>query len=230
MESRHFIYRGVIQNQKKSSIFAQNSSYQIMIKNLIFDFGKVLVDYDFEAFFRTYISDAERYQAFTPILYNEEVQRMFDREDRPLNEIIESLILQYPQYKSEIRYFDEHYPEIVTHEIKGMKALLIQLKAEGYKLYGLTNWCSKIHLTMAQFDIFNLLDGYVISSVEKVIKPEPAIYHCLFRKFNLIPQECIFTDDRVENIEGGRRLGMEGIVFKDAKQYERELRRLIRNS
>ena len=66
-----------------------------------------------------------------------------------------------------------------------------------------------------------------ISSEEKVIKPEPEIYQRLFDKFNLKPEECIFADDRAENIEGGRRLGLDGIVFKDAKQYERELREYL---
>ena len=60
-----------------------------MIKNLIFDFGKVLVDYDFEAFFRKYIPDAERCRAFTPVLYNEEVQQRLDREEKPFEAIVE---------------------------------------------------------------------------------------------------------------------------------------------
>ena len=198
-----------------------------MIKNLIFDFGKVLVDYDFEAFFRKYIPDTELCQAFTPILYNEELQQLLDREERPFDVIMEEWIEKNKEFEPEIRYFNEHYPEIVTNEVEGMYELLTQLKAEGYKLYGLTNWCSKVYLTMAQFPIFKLLDGQIISSEEHVIKPEPEIYQRLFTKFNLKPEECIFADDRVENIEGGRRLGMDGIVFKDAKQYERELREYL---
>ena len=198
-----------------------------MIKNLIFDFGKVLVDYDFEAFFRKYIPDTERCLAFTPVLYNEELQQLLDREERPFEVIMEEWIEKNKEFEPEIRYFNEHYPEIVTNEVEGMFELLTQLKAEGYKLYGLTNWCSKVYLTMAQFPIFKLLDGQIISSEEKVIKPEPEIYQRLFTKFNLKPEECIFTDDRVENIEGGSRLGMDGIVFKDAKQYERELREYL---
>ncbi len=198
-----------------------------MIKNLIFDFGKVLVDYDFEAFFRKYIPDTERCQAFTPVLYNEELQQLLDREERPFEVIMEEWIEQNKVFEPEIRYFNEHYPEIVTNEVEGMYELLTKLKAEGFKLYGLTNWCSKVHLTMAQFPIFKLLDGQVISSEEKVIKPEPEIYQRLFTKFNLKPEECIFADDRAENIEGGRRLGMDGIVFIDTKQYERELRECI---
>ena len=105
-----------------------------------------------------------------------------------------------------------------------MNDLLRRLKAEGFKLYGLTNWCSKVHTTIRQFEIFKLLDGYVISSEEKVIKPEPDIYHRLFDRYGLNPSECIFTDDREENILGGRNVGMEGIVFVDARQYESELR------
>ena len=198
-----------------------------MIKNLIFDFGKVLVDYDFETFFRKYIPDTERCQAFTPVLYNEELQQLLDREERPFEVIMEEWIEKNMEFEQEIRYFNEHYPEIVTNEVEGMYELLTKLKAEGYKLYGLTNWCSKVYLTMAQFPIFKLLDGQIISSEEKVIKPEPEIYQRLFAKFNLKPEECIFADDRAKNIEGGKRLGMDGIVFTDSKQYERELRALI---
>lgn len=198
-----------------------------MIKNLIFDFGKVLVEYDFEAFFRKYIPDTERCLAFTPILYNEEVQQLLDREERPFEVIMEEIIAKNKDFEPEMRIFNEHYPEIVTNEVEGMYELLTKLKAEGYKLYGLTNWCSKVHLTMAQFPIFKLLDGQIISSEEKTIKPEPEIYNRLFTKFNLKPEECIFTDDRSENIEGGRHLGMDGIVFKNAKQYEMELRNIL---
>ena len=199
-----------------------------MIKNLILDFGKVLVDYDFEAFFRKYIPDAERCLAFTPVLYNVELQQLLDREERPFEIIMEEWIEKNKEFEPEIRYFNEHYPAKVTYEGEGRDELRTQLKAEGYKLYGLTNWCSKVHLTMAQFPIFKLLDGQIISSEEKVIKPEPEIYQKLFDKFNIKPEECIFADDRAENFEGGRRLGMNGIVFTDAKQYERELRELLK--
>lgn len=198
-----------------------------MIKNLIFDFGKVLVDYDFESFFKSYIPNAERCQAVTSILYNERVQQILDREDKPFDELMEEIIGNNKEYEPEIRYFMAHYPDVVKGEMEGMNDLLKQLKSEGYKFYGLTNWCNKVHQTMAQYEIFQLLDGYIISSEEKVIKPEPEIYHRLFNKYNLKPEECIFADDRVENIVGGRNVGMDGIIFVDAVQYEKELRQLI---
>lgn len=199
-----------------------------MIKNLIFDFGRVLIDYDYETFFREHIPDEKRFTAFIPIIYNREVISSIDCEETPFHIIIEDLIAKHKEYEAELRLFYERYCEIVTGEIEGMKDLLTSLKKEGYKLYGLSNWCHKIHTTMAQYDIFKLLDGYVISSEEKIIKPDTEIYHRLFKKFNLKPEECIFTDDKEENIKASKLTGMDGILFIDSQQYERELREKLR--
>lgn len=198
-----------------------------MIKNLIFDFGKVLVDYDFAAFFQKYIPDTARCYEFAKVFYNAEMQEVFDREAVPLNELLDNLMEQHPNLAGEIRMFNERYPELVTGEMPGMKELLVQLKAQGFKLYGLTNWCSKVYHTIEQYDIFRLLDGYVISSEEHKVKPEPEIYHCLLSRFGLQPAECIFTDDKPENIEGAKRVGMQGIVFENAQQFERDLSLLL---
>ena len=198
-----------------------------MIKNLIFDFGKVLVDYDFLDFFAKIIPDKERCSAFGALLNTVHFANIIDREERPFEETMEDFIGHHKEFEKEIRVFMEHYPEIVKCEMPGMRDLLTRLKAEGFKLYGLTNWCSKVHLTMQQFEIFRLLDGQVISSEEHVITPEPEIYKILFERFGLKPEESVFTDDRAENIAGGRAMGMEGIVFENAEQYERELRTII---
>lgn len=201
-----------------------------MIKNLVFDFGKVLVDYDFERFFIKYIPDMGRCLRFVPVLHNVALQQLLDREEEPFDVIMERVINDNKEFEPEIRVFCERYQEIITGEMPGMRELLTQLKSEGFKLYGLTNWCSKVYTTIDQYPIFKLLDGYVISSEEHLIKPEPAIYQCLFDRFQLNPEETLFADDRAENIEGGRALGMQGIVFQNAQQYEAELREILNRS
>ena len=199
-----------------------------MTRNLVFDFGKVLVEYDFVDFFRRLIPDARRCMQLASILTDEETLRRFDREEKPIEELVKDLISENPAFEDEIRLFAERYPEIITGEMPGMKELLVRLKGEGFSLYGLSNWCSKVYVTMGQYDIFQLMDGYVISSEEHLVKPEAGIYHRLYEKFGLKPEECIFADDKQENIEGARRTGMRGIVFENAAQYERELRRMLR--
>ena len=108
-----------------------------------------------------------------------------------------------------------------------MREVLTKLKQCGFKLYGLTNWSSTVYPVMQRFEIFNLLDGQIISSEEHLLKPEPAIYHRLFEKFGLKAEECIFADDRTENIEGAKAVGMDGIVFKNAQQYVKELKQRL---
>lgn len=198
-----------------------------MIRNLIFDFGKVLVDYDFEAFFHKHIPDPDRCRAFMPIMCNDHIQHLMDREECPVQETLDMLIRQHPEYEYEIQLFISHYPDIVTGEIEGMRELLTRLKAEGFRLYGLTNWCSMVHQTIEEYPIFRLLDGYIISSEEKVVKPEPEIYERLFSKYDLKPEECLFTDDREDNVIGAEQVGMAGIIFHDAQQYERQLREYL---
>ena len=199
-----------------------------MTRNLVFDFGKVLVEYDFVDFFRRLIPDARRCMQLASIMTDDETLRRFDREEKPIEELVKDLISENPAFEDEIRLFAERYPEIITGEMPGMKELLARLKGEGFSLYGLSNWCSKVYVTMGQYDIFQLMDGYVISSEEHLVKPEAGIYHRLYEKFGLKPEECIFADDKQENIEGARRTGMRGIVFENAAQYERELRRMLR--
>ena len=199
-----------------------------MTRNLVFDFGKVLVEYDFVDFFRQLIPDAKRCMQLASILTDEETLRRFDREEKPIEELVKDLISENPAFEDEIRLFAERYPEIITGEMPGMKELLVRLKGEGFSLYGLSNWCSKVYVTMGQYDIFQLMDGYVISSEEHLVKPEAGIYHRLYEKFGLKPEECIFADDKQENIEGARMTGMRGIVFENAAQYERELRSMLR--
>ena len=198
------------------------------IKNLIFDFGKVLVNYDFDLYFSHIISDPEKLAAFSKIMNNPEVVNKMDLGEMSVDEIIGELQAKHPEFSSEFVIFGQRYPEIVLGEVDGMRDLLTQLKQKGYKLYGLSNWCSKVYLTMKQYDqIFGLLDGFVISSDERLIKPNPAIYQRLFEKYNLKPEECVFADDKIENIVGSENVGMKAILFKNAKQYEEELMKLL---
>ena len=197
-----------------------------MIKNLIFDFGKVLVDYSFEKFFdERYFHDRQKAELFMQKVFTREWGLAVDREAEPLSEIIRQLQALYPEYAEPIAMYETNHNDFVLGEMPGMRDLLKRLKAEGFKLYGLTNWCHAVYGTMAQYpEIFSLLDGQIISSEEKLVKPERAIYERLFEKFGLKPEECVFTDDKLENIEGSIAAGMDAIVFVDAVQYEKELR------
>ncbi len=198
-----------------------------MIKNLLYDFGKVLVDYDYFVVLDDIFASHEQAEDFYSHLMHDSWNERLDREVRPFEQIICDMQQAMPQYEKEIQGFGDRYTEFVLGEMEGMRTLLTRLKEEGYKLYGLTNWCSKVHITMTQYPIFQLLDGRLISSEEHLVKPEQAIYERICRKFNLKAEECVFADDKIENVEAAKAYGMQGIWFKDAKQYEVELKNIL---
>lgn len=198
-----------------------------MIKNLIFDFGKVLVDYDYFTILNQIFATHKQAEDFYHYLMDEKWNECLDREASSFDQIIRDMQLAMPQYKDEIKNFGDRYTDFVLGEIKGMRSLLVKLKAKGYRLYGLTNWCSKVHITMKQYPIFQLLDNRIISSEEHIVKPEITIYERICQKFGLKPEECVFADDKIENIEAARKFGMQGICFKNADLYETELRNII---
>ena len=123
--------------------------------------------------------------------------------------------------------FYDRYLEFVTGEMPGMYAYMTELKARGYKLYGLSNWCSTIYRVMKEYKIFNLLDGFVVSSDYQVVKPDPAIYRILLDKYDLKAEECVFADDRADNVEAAQQVGMQAIVFTTTEAYKEALEPLL---
>lgn len=196
-----------------------------MIRNLIFDFGKVLVDYDVPAVMRTFFDSTEDMMEFVEGCLHVRAMENQDKGEKSWEELLEDMRAACPKYHAQVEMYDRRYQEFITEEMPGMRALLVELKQKGYKLYGLTNWSVKVYGTIEKFpDIFALLDDRLISSEEHMIKPYPEIYQRLLDKFGLKADECFFADDRIENIEGARKLGIDGVVFTTAENYRNALR------
>ena len=198
-----------------------------MIKNLVFDFGKVLVDYSFDMIVDTFFDDPEELKAFKSVILAPEFIDKCDKEDIPFKDIVREAQASYPQWKSQLQQFHDNYLNFVIGDVPGMRDLMHRYRRMGYKLYGLSNWCSVVHDVIRKFEILQILDGYVVSSDVHLIKPDAAIYRCLCDRFNLLPEECVFADDKLPNVEGARAVGMKAILFKNVAQYEEELKPLL---
>lgn len=197
--------------------------FENMIKNLIFDFGKVLVTYDFNYIVDTFFDDSVELAEFKKVIIDSGFIDQCDKEDIPFRELILQKQQEYPQWREPLEMFYNRYLDFVIGEVPGMRDILLKYRAKGYRLYGLTNWCSVVHQVIEKFDILQLLDDRIISSEEHLIKPYSPIYQRLLDKFGLKAEECVFTDDKAVNIDGAKSVGMNAILFKDAVQYETEL-------
>ena len=102
-----------------------------------------------------------------------------------------------------------------------------ELKGKGYKVFYLSNFSRKAEVECNDsLSFMPYMDGGILSYKEHSIKPEPAIYELILKRYNLVADECVFLDDLPENIEAGEKLGIHGIVFKTKEQAEEELRAL----
>ena len=197
-----------------------------MIKNLIFDFGKVLICYDYPSFLKTIFSNDEERFEFEKIFCSLEFTQRCDLGVEPFIDIIRECQEKYPRWRKQLQEFHDRQLDAMTVEMPGMRQLLTRLKDEGYHLYGLTNWSSTVYPVIEKFDILRMMDDRLISSEEHLVKPDAAIYDRLCEKFELMKEECLFVDDKQINVDGARAAGMQAILFTDTSQFEEELKRI----
>ena len=185
-----------------------------MIRNVIFDFGNVLIDWNPAYLFLPYFNgDEDKCKYFTDNICNREWFTRMDRGET-MDKCVADLQKTYPDYADAIAAFRDRWFDMCNGEIAGMLEIILDLKAKGVGVYGLTNWPAEtFDEARRRFKTIASIDNIVVSSHVKLAKPEPAIYQLLLSKYNLKPEECVFIDDRKDNVDAAIALGMNGIVY-----------------
>ncbi|MDF7663852.1 HAD family phosphatase [Bifidobacterium sp. ESL0763] len=126
------------------------------------------------------------------------------------------------------RYYIEHYADALPKMVDGMEELLADLRGAGYGVWGLTNWSAEtFHVAFEKFPrLERLLQGTIVSGVEKMHKPNADIFELALARFGLDAGRTVFFDDTQRNVEGASAVGIHGIRFTDAAAARRDLRRL----
>lgn len=185
-----------------------------MIKNVIFDYGNVLVDWNpAYLFLPVFGGDEEKCRFFTDNVCNREWFTRMDRGES-MDVCVAELQATYPQYADAVAMFRDRWFEMCHGDIPGMVEIIRDLKDKGVGVYGLTNWPADTFTeARRRFKTLASIDNYVVSSSVKLAKPDPAIYRLLLSKYHLKPEECVFIDDRKDNVDAAKALGMSGIVY-----------------
>lgn len=194
------------------------------IKNIIFDFGGVLMDWNPRYFFKAYFNDDEKMEYFLENIaqtaWNEEQDR-----GRTLSEGTEIQVKKFPDWEKEIRAYYDNWTVMLKSDIPNNVEVLRKLGKSHYHLFGLTNWSEETFpYALENYDFFQLFDGkIVVSGTEKLIKPDPKIWHVLLERYNLQAQESVFIDDNPKNIEIAQSLGFKIIHITPETNLEKEL-------
>ena len=200
-----------------------------MIKNIIFDIGRVLVGFNWQK----YICD--RYGEETGMILRKAIWghgywQQLDYGILPEEEVIENFIRFEPDYAEQIRDGFLNTGDCMSrldYAIPWMK----ELKERGYNVYFLSNYSPfLIRIRPDVLDFIPFMDGGIFSCDVHVCKPDRAIYEMLCKKYDLKPEECVFLDDRADNIGGAIAYGMKGIVFENREQALKELEPMLQES
>lgn len=200
-----------------------------MIKNIIFDIGNVLAKFQWAELLEELQITGEAFeQVANATVRNSNMWNEFDRSELSDKEIIEGCIQYAPNYEKEIRLLFEHCGRFVK-EYAYSKDWIIELKEKGYHVYLLSNYAkTAFEAAKDTLQFYPFVDGEVISYQVKMIKPDARIYQILLEKYSLKAEECVFLDDRPENIEGAKKLGFYGIVFTSKEEAEVKLEEIIK--
>lgn len=197
------------------------------VKNIVFDLGGVLVDWNPRYLYRKVFDSEEKVTWFLENICTNQWNGQQDA-GRTLNDATELLVEKKPEYTNEIRAYYQRWTEMLNGPIEGTLNILKQLRAQnGHRLLALTNWSQETFPTALEiFEFLHWFEGIVVSGDEKLIKPDPGIYQILFERYQIEPHESVFIDDSLPNVIASRELGMHALHFKGPEQLARELKEL----
>jgi 2-haloacid dehalogenase len=180
---------------------------------VVFDLGGVLIDWDPRHLYRKLINDEAAMEHFLAEVCSPAWNLEQDR-GRPWKDAIELLVRLHPIHANLIAAFHERWPEMLGGPIPGSVGILRELRARATPLYALTNWSDEtFHHAENIYDFLGWFHGIVVSGREKIVKPDPAIYRLLCRRFALDPATLVYIDDNPNNVAAASELGMHGIHF-----------------
>lgn len=194
------------------------------MKNIIFDIGNVLLDFQPEKFLRQYFNDSVMGDLMTIIFSSDEWIEL-DMGTLLIQGAIDSLVYKHPHYHDEIIFVMENWTQMMTPLQKNVE-IARELKEKGYSLYLLSNFHSEAIETMyKRYDFFNLFDGAVISAQEKIVKPDYRLYQILLERYSLLPEQSLFIDDLISNTNAAESQGIAGLYLPYGNDLRSELQK-----
>lgn len=195
------------------------------IKNIIFDLGGVLIDWNPEyVFLDEFGGDRQKMQAFFDEVctfdWNENQDAGY-----PLAQATEDRIALFPEHEPLIRMYYGRWEEMLGEAIEGTVDLLKKLVAHpNYKVVALTNWSAETFpVALKRFEFLHWFEGIVVSGTEKTRKPFPEIYQTTLNRFDIVAEESLFIDDNARNVAAAAALGIQTIQFQNPKQLTTDL-------
>ena len=185
-----------------------------MIRNVIFDFGQVMVHFEPMYMVTRYVTDPSDAQQIAEVLFDRLYWDRLDRGDITDEEVVTASCARLPRRLHP--YVEKIYYNWIYNipEFDGMRQLVRHLKAEyGGRTFLLSNICTYFAAHAHEIPCLEEFDDCVFSAVCGKVKPHADIFDYICKRNGLIPDECLFIDDNAANIAGAEAFGIHGYLF-----------------
>ena len=188
-----------------------------MYKSIVFDLGGVMVDFDPKSYLVDLLCNAAMEEKVYELTFGSEEWKLMDA----------GLISRFEGNK---RMLERAQQEGCSFEVQGvlddwihilhvrhrMQELVRRMKNHGYCVYYLSNIPQDVLDLLRQRGVLDRFDSGVASCEVHINKPDPRIYQALLDKYHLKAEECVFIDDRPENVQTAFSMGFAGVQMKDS--------------
>lgn len=193
------------------------------VEAVVFDVGRVLYQWDLRALFEKVETDPARLERLLDEVVTEEWHFEHDR-GRALADMIPERIEIYPEFEHAIRAYRERFNETIPGPVPGSHDLVERLAVRDVPLFAITNFGAEFWSGFRPHEtIFDRFRDIVVSGVERMAKPDPAIFVLAAERFGHDPAHMLFIDDNPDNIASARSCGWQVHHFTDAATLERDL-------
>lgn len=200
-----------------------------MIKNIVFDIGGVLLEYNSNTYLDKLKLDEKIRKEVKNLIFHNYKWRKCLNGIITNQELIDILVKRHGKYKKEIeKILSPDSLKFMMPPKQDSIDYFHKLKDDGHKVYILSNITEDTYNYInSNFDFVKLADGGIYSCFEHISKPNEEIYKKLISKYTIVPAETIFIDDTKGNINKANLLGFNGILFNDLEQIKENVGQII---
>jgi 2-haloacid dehalogenase len=189
---------------------------------VIFDLGGVVITWDPVAAFRRVLPEEQ----IAPLMQRIDFAEWNHRSDGgyPFADAERELVERFPADESAILGYRTHFDDALTGMVPGTGAILAELIQAGVRVVALTNWSGETFpYAQRRFGILERFEDILVSGVERVVKPDPAIFALALQRFGLPAEGTVFVDDLAGNVAAAAAVGLTARRFTDADTFRADL-------
>ena len=196
-----------------------------MIRNIIFDIGGVLADFEIVRFLSEKGFDSPTIKRIIKASVLSPYWGKFERAELTEEETLKGFVTMDPEIEQELYTAFSNIEGMLTIRDYAIP-LVKRLKACGLRVYYLSNYSRKAYDECGgSLAFMPYMDGGIVSFQVGLTKPDPRVYQLFLERYGLRADECLFIDDTAENVSAAQGMGFSALEFKNYEELLAELAR-----